>query len=183
MLAEQQGSALIEFGYDSLGGRTLRRTPSGVESRWAYDAAGRPATLTSAGRGLRFGHDLAGREIHRLLGTAALSRTWDPVNRKTAQTLTSTSAPADADVPEAALRHRTCIHWASPGSQLAAHDAVSPGGGRQQLSDVMVTSSSWWLVRRLHCHGRIAWWAVASIRAGEGDSTVSRLWDFVLLAT
>ncbi|WP_239009931.1 DUF6531 domain-containing protein [Streptomyces sp. 769] len=141
LLAEQQGSALIEFGYDGLGRRTLRRTPSGIESRWTYDAAGRPATLTSAGRELRFGHDLAGREIHRLLGTAALSQTWDPANRMTAQTLTRTSASADADVPGAALRHRTFVY--RPDDQLLGFTDTALGTRAFELDPVgRVTSVS-----------------------------------------
>ncbi|WP_239696460.1 MULTISPECIES: DUF6531 domain-containing protein [unclassified Streptomyces] len=116
LLTEQRDSSVIEFGYDGLGRRTLRRTPSGVESRWTYDAAGRPATLVSAGREVRFGHDLAGREIRRNLGAAVLSQTWDPANRMTAQTLSGMSAPPGADIPETALRHRTFAY--RPDDQL-----------------------------------------------------------------
>jgi RHS repeat-associated protein len=73
--------------HDALGRLVARRTPSGAEARWRYDAASRPVALETAGRTLRFAHDPAGREIRRHLDGAILTQEWDPRGRLSRQRL------------------------------------------------------------------------------------------------
>ncbi|HVQ93670.1 MAG TPA: DUF6531 domain-containing protein [Mycobacteriales bacterium] len=91
---ERCNGRAVESGYDAAGDRLRRRTPSGVDSRWEYDANRRPVELHSAGQVLRFGYDLAGREVARRLGSAALLvQTWDHNGRLRSQTLDGTAGP------------------------------------------------------------------------------------------
>jgi RHS repeat-associated protein len=93
VLAETINGRTLASFYDAAGRRVRRRTPSGVESRWTFDAAGRPADLTTAGRRLDFEYDAAGREVTRRFGdVATLSQSWDPASRLASQVVTSGGA-------------------------------------------------------------------------------------------
>ncbi|WP_052681892.1 RHS repeat-associated core domain-containing protein [Saccharothrix sp. ST-888] len=92
-LTEEYNGAAVVSGYDPVGRRLLRRTPSGVESAWTYDAVGQPRTLTGQGGALRFDHDRAGHEIRREFGPAALTQTWNEVHRLTARQLAVAEQP------------------------------------------------------------------------------------------
>jgi len=93
VLAETCNGRTVTSCYDALDRRTYRRTPSGAESRWEYDAGGSPVALHTAGRSLRFDYDSAGREVERHLGAGALlAQSWDANHRLTSQTLTTGAA-------------------------------------------------------------------------------------------
>ncbi|MER7012836.1 DUF6531 domain-containing protein [Saccharopolyspora sp. NPDC000359] len=87
--AESINGRVVVSDFDVLGRRTRRRTPSGAESLWQYDANDRPVALHAAGRTLRFAYDSASNEIERQLGTAAvLTQEWDINHRLVSQTVT-----------------------------------------------------------------------------------------------
>ncbi|WP_188195458.1 DUF6531 domain-containing protein [Nonomuraea sp. SYSU D8015] len=86
--AETCNGRTITSAYDALGRRTRRRTPSGAETTWDYDARSRPVAVHTAGQMIRFGYDAAGREISRNFGTdVSLTHRWDPDSRLHTQTL------------------------------------------------------------------------------------------------
>jgi RHS repeat-associated protein len=88
--AETCNGRTVLSSYNSAGQRVRRITSSGAESRWTYDAAGRPAMLQAAGQQLRFGYDQVGRETARELpGGAQLVQAWDTAGRLAAQVLTA----------------------------------------------------------------------------------------------
>ncbi|WP_019901446.1 DUF6531 domain-containing protein [Salinispora arenicola] len=63
-----------------------RTTPSGRSSRWAFDAEGRPESLTTGQHTVRFGYDLTGREISRTVDDVlALRQTFDAAGRLSIQ--------------------------------------------------------------------------------------------------
>ncbi|WP_249028342.1 RHS repeat-associated core domain-containing protein [Saccharopolyspora spinosa] len=89
VLAETINGRTVASAYDPVGRRVRRRTPSGAESVWDFDANSQPIALHTAGRTLGFAYDAAGREIRRTLGRhAALAQEWDPGHRLLAQTIT-----------------------------------------------------------------------------------------------
>lgn len=88
--SETVNGRTLTHGHDVLGRRTSRTTPSGAQTTWSYDAAGRPMTLTSSGRKLAFAHDALGREVSRVVGdTTELTHEFDPVGRLTGQQVTA----------------------------------------------------------------------------------------------
>ncbi|MFF4443260.1 putative T7SS-secreted protein [Streptomyces sp. NPDC001502] len=77
----------IGFGYDVLGRRTHRTTPTGARSLWTYDETGRRSALTASGRTLTFERDAVGRELTRRVGGLTLSQVYDEAGRLTGQHL------------------------------------------------------------------------------------------------
>ncbi|MEA5366491.1 RHS repeat-associated core domain-containing protein [Amycolatopsis sp., V23-08] len=78
----------IAYAYDGMNVR--RRTPSGVDSAWNYDADGTPVSLLVAGQVVSFRHDEAGREIERTTGAGAtLTQAFDAEHQLTQQTVTA----------------------------------------------------------------------------------------------
>ncbi|MFG2050519.1 DUF6531 domain-containing protein [Micromonospora sp. NPDC048935] len=104
VLAEIRDGQTVSSSYDVLGRRTQRRTPSGVESAWEYDAGHRPVALHTGGATVSFTHDAAGRETRRAVGGLALTRSWDANHRLLSQVLTV--RPAVDDVPDL-VAHRS----------------------------------------------------------------------------
>ncbi|MGI5227111.1 DUF6531 domain-containing protein [Actinoallomurus sp. CA-142502] len=105
VLAETCDGATVHSVYDPLGRRVLRRTPTGAESHWAYDAASRPVALRTAGRTLGFDHDAAGREVERRIGPeVALTQQWSADHRLAAQSLWGTPVEGSG---ARRLQHRT----------------------------------------------------------------------------
>ncbi|MEV4826637.1 DUF6531 domain-containing protein [Micromonospora sp. NPDC049274] len=99
VLAEIRDGQVLSCSYDVLGRRTHRRTPSGVESVWEYDAGDRPVALRTGTATVGFTHDAAGRETRRTVGALALTQSWDANHRLLSQILTA--APAGpAAVPD-----------------------------------------------------------------------------------
>ncbi|MDX3232392.1 DUF6531 domain-containing protein, partial [Streptomyces sp. ME19-01-6] len=99
VVSETVGGRTTTYGYDAAGNQIHRTTPSGVMSTWTYDAAGRPATLTTEGHTLTFTHDAAGRETRRDTGDITLAQAWDEVGRLAAQGVSTSSQDL--------LQHRT----------------------------------------------------------------------------
>ncbi|MDA3627772.1 DUF6531 domain-containing protein [Saccharopolyspora sp. WRP15-2] len=88
VLTETVNGRTVASAYDPLGRRVRRRTPSGAESVWEYDAADRPVALHTAGRTLGFDYDVAGREVQRTLGTRVLlAQNWNADHKLSSQTL------------------------------------------------------------------------------------------------
>ncbi|MFK0155449.1 DUF6531 domain-containing protein [Streptomyces sp. NPDC090493] len=89
LLSESVNGRTVTHAHDELGRRTLRTTPGGAVSSWAYDEAGRPARLTSSGRTIDFGYDEVGRETSRRFGDGlTLTHAFDPLGRLTVQLIT-----------------------------------------------------------------------------------------------
>ncbi|QYN20068.1 RHS repeat-associated core domain-containing protein [Amycolatopsis sp. DSM 110486] len=69
-------------------GATVRRTPSGAESVWSFDAAGNPDAVTVGGHSVRFRHDESGREIVRTIdGRVVVSHAFDSDENLVAQSV------------------------------------------------------------------------------------------------
>ncbi|MGC4810167.1 DUF6531 domain-containing protein [Micromonospora sp. DT228] len=95
ILAEVRDGQVVASSYDALGRRTHRRTPSGVESAWEYDAGHRPVGLRTGGAAISFTHDAAGRETGRTVGALALTQSWDGNHRLLSQILTAAPGAGD----------------------------------------------------------------------------------------
>jgi len=90
MIAETCNGRTVWSSYDAAGRRIRRVTPSGTETLWAFNVAGRPAALRAGGQELRFGYDRAGREtVRELPGGIRLDQAWDTTGRLTSQVLTA----------------------------------------------------------------------------------------------
>ncbi|MFC6933541.1 RHS repeat-associated core domain-containing protein [Actinomadura yumaensis] len=121
--AEIHNGETVSVARDALGRRTGRRTPSGVESRWSYDALGLPRRMDLGGHSLTFARDRAGREVERRIGTGAiLAQQWDAGHRLTAQTLWG--VPATPQGQARLLQHRTYSYRAD-GHVLAIGDRLA----------------------------------------------------------
>jgi RHS repeat-associated protein len=130
VLAEIRDGVSVTSTYDRVGRRIRRRTPSGVESVWEYDAGHRPVALHTGGETIRFGHDAGGREVRRSVGALVFDRAWDADHRLLSQVVVANpgGAPgAPTDIPrtiaEQAYRYRTDGHL------LAVADRLT--GGRE----------------------------------------------------
>ncbi|MER5929828.1 putative T7SS-secreted protein [Streptomyces sp. NPDC002054] len=89
LVSETVNGRTVRYGYDALGRRRERTTPSGAHLVWTYDAAGRRSALTTSGRTLTFDRDAAGQELTRTLGsTVTLTHAYDEAGRLTSQHLT-----------------------------------------------------------------------------------------------
>ncbi|WP_243788693.1 RHS repeat-associated core domain-containing protein [Saccharopolyspora gloriosae] len=89
VLSESVNGRTVHSAYDALGRRTRRRTPSGAESAWEYNAAHQPVALHAGDRTLRFDYDAAGHEISRALGAnAVLTQGWDANHQLLSQHIT-----------------------------------------------------------------------------------------------
>ncbi|MDF9817089.1 DUF6531 domain-containing protein [Streptomyces sp. SPB162] len=110
VLTEACDGRVLTHTYDPLGRRTGRRTPGGSVSTWSWDANSRLESIHSAGRTLRFAHDIAGREIERVLGsTVRLTQKWNESDLVAALTLTG-PAPEAASAPSDSLAAGTDTH-------------------------------------------------------------------------
>lgn len=90
VLTESVNGRAVVSRYDPLGRRTYRRTPSGVDSHWTFDANHQPLTLRTGGHTVTFGYDPSGREIERLLDTGTIvAQTWDTSRRLSTQTVSA----------------------------------------------------------------------------------------------
>jgi RHS repeat-associated protein len=93
VLAETVNGRTLRSAFDALGRRTQRRTPSGAESTWSFDANSNPTHLTTAGHTVHFGYDAAGREVLRQLDEGAvLAQAWDVNHRLVGQQVTGRDA-------------------------------------------------------------------------------------------
>ncbi|MFF1463787.1 putative T7SS-secreted protein [Streptomyces sp. NPDC058330] len=114
--SETVNGRTLTYGYDTLGRRISRTTPSGVTSTLEYDAAGRCSSLSSAGRTVAFTRNAAGQESARHIGQSiSLAHEFDTAGR-----LTSEQAWARGQ----RLKHRAYTYRAD-GNLIGIHDSVS----------------------------------------------------------
>ena len=117
ILRESVDGRTVSSGYDALGRRTRRVTPTGVVSAWDFDALGNPTVCAGDRPALAFEYDASGRETVRRIGAqAALTTGYDHLGRVwthgvwaytdgTAATGSATP-PANAAVPYQCTRTR-----------------------------------------------------------------------------
>ncbi|WP_323376964.1 putative T7SS-secreted protein, partial [Streptomyces smaragdinus] len=87
---ELSGGHAMTHAWNAAGRRTRRTTPSGHVTTYTYDPAGRPATVTTGDRELRYTRDLSGREVTRDWDGVITQRSvWDIAGRLTEQHLTA----------------------------------------------------------------------------------------------
>lgn len=121
VVAETSNGYTVTSAYDTAGRRLVRRTPSGRESVWQYDAAGRPTALHTADHLLTFDHDPVGREVRRQIGSVTLAQAWDAGHRVNAQVLTV----ADASSPRTPrIVQRRNYTYRADGAVTAVSDAL-----------------------------------------------------------
>ncbi|MFI6514789.1 RHS repeat-associated core domain-containing protein [Spirillospora sp. NPDC050679] len=95
VVAEICNDRVLAVAYDAMGNVTHRRTPSGAESRWTYDADGHPSSLSMAGHTMRFEYDAVGREVQRCIDDKTiLAQQWDGAHRLTTQTIWGAPEPS-----------------------------------------------------------------------------------------
>ncbi|MEV8503673.1 RHS repeat-associated core domain-containing protein [Actinoplanes sp. NPDC051475] len=83
--AESVDGRTVSFAYDDPTRTVVRGTPSGAQTRWVFDAAGYPVSLTMAGHSLKFEHDDRGRRrAERLDESVTVAREFDDGDRLTA---------------------------------------------------------------------------------------------------
>ncbi|MCQ4084359.1 DUF6531 domain-containing protein [Streptomyces sp. RB6PN25] len=88
LVAETVGGRTMTYAYDVLGRLVERRTPSGIVSRWSFDAEGYPEALTTGGQTVGFAFDANGRETTRRYGAdLMLTQSWNASDRLTAQSV------------------------------------------------------------------------------------------------
>jgi RHS repeat-associated protein len=88
IVAETVNGRTVHSRYDVLGRRIGRRTPTGTESTWTYDANNQPISLLTGGHAISFGYDELGREVTRSMNASpVLVQGWDSGNRLAAQTV------------------------------------------------------------------------------------------------
>ncbi|HST86414.1 MAG TPA: RHS repeat-associated core domain-containing protein, partial [Kineosporiaceae bacterium] len=119
IVAETCDGRVVSSTYDAAGQRVARQTPSGLRSRWNFDAAGRPVTLDSGTASLSFSWDDGGREIERRLGAATLRQSWDPTSRLTSQALSGSGSAR-----ERRFRYRADGYLTGAGDRRFELDAV-----------------------------------------------------------
>jgi RHS repeat-associated protein len=137
VVAESIDGRTVSSTYDAAGRRMSRRTPSGLESRWTFDAAGQPVTLDSGAASLTFAWDAAGREVERTAGPVTLRQAWDPASRLTSQVLGGAAAPWRRD-----YRYRPDGHLTAAGDRAFELDPIGQvlgvrdeGGGERYRYD------------------------------------------------
>ncbi|GLZ37633.1 DUF6531 domain-containing protein [Actinokineospora sp. NBRC 105648] len=89
VVTEAVEGRVVESAFDAAGRRFARRTPSGVESTWEFDAVGNPVALHGGGNTMSFQHDAAGQEVRREVGAVVVARTWDATSRLVGQRVTT----------------------------------------------------------------------------------------------
>jgi RHS repeat-associated protein len=134
VLAETVNGRTLTSTYDAAGRRTRRVTPSGVETDWDYDAAGRPSALRTGDRRVAFDYDLGGQEIERRVDAAfRLTQTWDRAHRLTGQHLLGPE-PGDARLTRRVLQQRDYTY--RPDGNLTGVDDQLAGARTFELDQV-----------------------------------------------
>ncbi|MGK4582245.1 RHS repeat-associated core domain-containing protein [Kitasatospora sp. HPMI-4] len=107
LLSESVNGRVLAYDRDVLGRPTRRTTPQGHVSNWAYDTAGRTATLTVAGRTIDFTYDPAGREQQRMYTESlVLTNTWGPRSRLARQSARAVSQPQGSALLQRSYAYR-----------------------------------------------------------------------------
>ncbi|MEV7238768.1 putative T7SS-secreted protein [Streptomyces sp. NPDC051020] len=114
--SETVNGRTLTYGYDTLGRRISRTTPSGVTSTLDYDAAGRCSSLSSSGRTVAFTRNAAGQESARHIGQSiSLTHEFDTAGRLTSEQVWARGQ---------SLKHRAYTYRAD-GNLIGIHDSVS----------------------------------------------------------
>ncbi|WP_406365840.1 DUF6531 domain-containing protein [Streptomyces sp. NBC_00645] len=130
IVRESVNGRTVTSAYDPLGRRTERVTPSGLVSRWTYDAEDRPTGLVAQGYAIGFEYDAGGREVRRQLGPqAVLSRSWNRADLPEDQEIHG-EGPAGV----ATLERRRYSY--TSGGHVSAIDELGTGTRRFQLDAV-----------------------------------------------
>ncbi|MGC5365332.1 putative T7SS-secreted protein [Streptomyces sp. DT24] len=137
---------VITYGYDAVGRRTHRTTPTGRRTTYGYDPAGRPTHLTSGDHRVGFIHDAAGHELERAFGDAlTITSTWDATGRLATQHLATTPRTDTRTGSPRTLNHRTYTYRAD--GHLTALDDTLRGHTRYDLDPAgrvtTVTAADW----------------------------------------
>jgi RHS repeat-associated protein len=144
VVAESHNGHAVRSLYDALGRRVRRRTPSGVESEWQFDAGGHHVLLRTAGRVLRFGYDAAGREIQRSFENhSVLRQSWDSEHRLRTQVLTGTGGNT--------LQRRS-YDYDPGGSMAGVHDQLTGhrAFAHDQIDRITQVTGPGWTERYLY---------------------------------
>ncbi|HEV2636324.1 MAG TPA: RHS repeat-associated core domain-containing protein [Actinocrinis sp.] len=127
--AEGPAGRVLASEYDLLGRLTTRTTPGAVLSSWQYDPVGNPLALSTgparpqgAAYGqIGFGHDAAGRETHRWLGSqVALTNEWDRLGRLTSRRVLGVEGTAQARTSR--ILHERAWTFRPDGAPLSVAD-------------------------------------------------------------
>ncbi|MFF3173574.1 putative T7SS-secreted protein [Streptomyces sp. NPDC057900] len=114
--SETVNGRTLAYGYDTLGRRISRKTPSGVTRTLDYDAAGRCSSLSSSGRTVVFTRNAAGQESARHVGESiSLTHEFDRVGRLASEQVWTQGKR---------LKHRAYTYRAD-GNIIGIHDSVS----------------------------------------------------------
>ncbi|GFM99381.1 putative T7SS-secreted protein [Streptomyces fulvorobeus] len=106
----------LTYGYDTLGRRTSRTTPSGVTSTLDFDAAGRCSSLSSSGRTVAFTRNAVGQETTRRIGQSiSLTHEFDRAGRLASENIWAQGQ---------SLKRRAYTYRAD-GNLIGIHDSVS----------------------------------------------------------
>ncbi|MFE0027554.1 RHS repeat-associated core domain-containing protein [Amycolatopsis sp. NPDC059021] len=123
VLRESVNGRAVESVYDPLGRRTVRRTPTGAETRWEYGAGAQPVKARLGERTLSFGYDAAGRETERLLDTGTiLAQAWDANHRLVGQTVSAVITGPSGTAGRAQLVQQRGYEYARDGRLTAVRD-------------------------------------------------------------
>ncbi|MGQ0777444.1 MAG: DUF6531 domain-containing protein [Pseudonocardiales bacterium] len=126
VVAESCHGRTLTSSFDLLGRRVHRKTPSGAQSRWEFDAGNQPLALRTAGRTVRFGYDAAGREIERHLGASAtMAQAWDASHRLRSQTITTAAGDRPASAGQARVVQRRAYRYRADGYLTAIVDQLT----------------------------------------------------------
>lgn len=124
--SETVNGRTLTCGYDALGQRISRTTPSGVTSTFGFDAAGRCSNLGSSGRTVAFARNAVGKESNRYVGiSVSLSHEFDTVGRLASQELWAHGR---------SLKRRAYTYRAD-GNVIGIHDSAS--GARHFELDIV----------------------------------------------
>ncbi|HEX7662191.1 MAG TPA: DUF6531 domain-containing protein [Pseudonocardiaceae bacterium] len=126
ILTETCNGRTVTSRYDLAGRRVRRVSPSGVESTWEFDPAGRATAVHTGDHTLAFTHDAAGRETERNLDEAfQLAQTWNPDHELISQTLIGGQRHALAGTAPARTLRRRDYTYRSDGYLTGITDTVS----------------------------------------------------------
>lgn len=131
VIGETCNGRTVHSQYNAAGRRVQRVTPSGAQTRWAYDAVARPAALSCAGQELRFSYDHTGREtLRQLPGGVDLIQQYDTAGRLATQVL---AARPETPLPAGRVLQRRSYSYRADGVVAGIDDLVS--GPRRLVFD------------------------------------------------
>ncbi len=116
LVSERVNDREVAYRYDEFGRLEGRRTPSGAETAWQFDATGRPCRLVADGRVVTLEYDQVGREVsRRFAGSLSMSRSFDAMGRLASQAV---------DGPLGRIQTRA-YEYRGDGSLTKVHDQLN----------------------------------------------------------